>query len=348
MIERIMMGILIGAVAYGCFLVLSPFVSAILWAAILSFVTWPVFTALRKRVRPVVAALILTVICALGIVLPLVLITSAAIADAPDTIETVSALFSQDLRLPPLPDRIAHMPLLGHAIETHWTRWGNDLGALGQTMEPYAGRIARSGLVILMQVANGALHLVMALFIAFFFWLSGDGLGATSAAVIRRIAGPYGDRLLRLISSTVKGTVYGILGTAIVQGLLTGLALALAGFPGAVLLGALAAFLSVLPIGAPIVWAPAAIWLVATHHLVKGILLALFGVVAISGADHIIRPMFIARGAQLPYLLTVLGVLGGVVAFGGLGIFLGPVLLGLGYTLISEFAAHRTAVGARR
>jgi len=341
MTERIMMGILIGAVAYGCVLILSPFVTAILWAAILSFVTWPIYERLRRQFRPVAAAAILTLACAVCVVLPLVLIASAAISDAPMVAETLSGLFTHDLHLPALPPSVAHLPLMGPPIVKHWARWGDELGAISQTIEPYAGRIARSSLIVLMQIANGALHLVMALFIAFFFWLSGNTLATTCTAVIRRIAGTYADRLLRLISSTVKGTVYGILGTAIVQGLLTGVGLAATGLPGAVLFGGLAAFLSVLPVGAPIVWVPAAIWLMVTHHLVKGILLAVYGVVAISGADHIIRPMFIARGAQLPYLLTVLGVLGGVVAFGGLGIFLGPVLLGLGFTLISEFAANR-------
>jgi predicted PurR-regulated permease PerM len=185
---------------------------------------------------------------------------------------------------------------------------------------------------------------VMALFISFFFWLGGDTLGATFASVIRRISGSYADRLLLLIGGTIRGTVYGILGTAIIQGFLTGLGFAVAGLPSAVLFGALAAFVAVLPVGAPLVWVPAALWLMLDHHVFRGIALTIYGLVAISGADHIIRPMFISRGAQLPYLLTVLGVLGGVLAFGGVGIFVGPVLLGLGYTLISEFATNRLTV----
>jgi predicted PurR-regulated permease PerM len=132
--------------------------------------------------------------------------------------------------------------------------------------------------------------------------------------------------------------VYGILGTAIVQGVLTAFGLWLSGVPRPVLLGGIAGFLSVLPIGAPVIWIPAAIWLMGSGHLGWGIFLAIYGVVAVSGADSVIRPWFIARGAQLPFLLTVLGVLGGALAFGLLGIFLGPVLLGIGYTLVNEWA----------
>ncbi|HZC89611.1 MAG TPA: AI-2E family transporter, partial [Mycobacterium sp.] len=108
--------------------------------------------------------------------------------------------------------------------------------------------------------------------------------------------------------------------------------------PRAVLLGCVAGLLSVLPIGAPVIWIPASIWLMSTGHLGWGIFLAIYGAGAISGSDSLIRPWFISRGAQLPFLLTVLGVLGGALAFGLLGIFLGPVLLGIGFTLVKEWA----------
>jgi predicted PurR-regulated permease PerM len=122
-----------------------------------------------------------------------------------------------------------------------------------------------------------------------------------------------------------------------VQGLLTAFGLWLSGVPRPVLLAAVAGFLSVLPIGAPLVWIPSALWLLSRGHTGWGIFLVLYGVCFISGSDSVIRPYFIARGAQLPFLLTLLGVLGGALAFGLLGIFLGPVLLGVGFTLVVEF-----------
>jgi predicted PurR-regulated permease PerM len=129
-----------------------------------------------------------------------------------------------------------------------------------------------------------------------------------------------------------------------VQGILTAFGLWLAGVPRPVLLGAVAGLISVLPIGAPVVWIPAALWLMSSGHIGWGVFLAVYGVVAVSGADSVIRPWFIARGAQLPFVLTVLGVLGGAIAFGLLGIFLGPVLLGIGYTLLNEWAVDANEV----
>ena len=204
--------------------------------------------------------------------------------------------------------------------------------------KPYFGVIAESGLSLLLGVAGGVVQFLMALLIAFFLWVSGDVLAHRLLTLGRRIAGPSADRLVTLVGATVRGTVYGILGTAVVQGILTAFGLWMSGVPRPVLLGAIAGFLSVLPVGAPLVWIPAAIWLLSTGHTAWGIVLAIYGMLAVSGADNVIRPYFIARGAQLPFLLTILGVLGGAIAFGLLGIFVGPVLLGVGFTLIAEYA----------
>ena len=122
------------------------------------------------------------------------------------------------------------------------------------------------------------------------------------------------------------------------QWLLTSFGLWLSGVPRALLLGAIAGLLSVLPVGAPVVWVPAMLWLIGTGHMGWGIFLGCYGVVFITGAYSLIQPYFIALGARLPFLLTILGVLGGALAFGLLGIFLGPVLLGVGFTLVAEFA----------
>jgi predicted PurR-regulated permease PerM len=210
-----------------------------------------------------------------------------------------------------------------------------------EAFRPYFGILLEGGLSVLLGIANGVLMFMLALFVAFFFYLYGEPLAQWLRLLLQRVAGERADRLIDVTGATVRGVVYGILGTAVVQGILTAFGLWLTGVPRPVLLGAVAGFLSVLPIGAPLVWIPAALWLMTSGHLGAGLFLGIYGVVAVSGADSVIRPWFISRGAQLPFLLTVLGVLGGVLAFGLLGIFLGPVLLGIGYTLVTEWT--RTA-----
>ncbi|BCI68659.1 hypothetical protein AA0242T_3170 [Acetobacter aceti NRIC 0242] len=341
--ERLISGLLILGVAYGCVVVTAPFLSAILWAAILTFVTWPILLRLRRYMGPITAAVCMALLSTICIVVPIAGITSKVLTDAPQVLSDLTDTFLPNLRLPPVPPWLSKLPLAGAEATHAWDQAGKDLSHIGQSLRPYAGDIAQSVLSVLMQLANGGLHLAMALFIAFFFWLSGDSLGRTIRQLISRVAGRHADRILRIVGGTVRGTVYGLLGTAIVQGVLTGVGFFIVRVPEPVLFGTLAAFLSVLPIGAPLVWVPAAVWLAVSDHLWRGIFLALYGVILISGADHIIRPIFIARGAQLPYLLTLIGVIGGVLEFGGLGIFLGPVLLAVGYILIVEFAAGRVA-----
>ncbi|GBQ25069.1 transporter [Acetobacter estunensis NRIC 0472] len=341
--ERIITGLLIFGVAYGCVIVIAPFLSAIAWAAILTYVTWPILLWHRRHMGPVAAALCMTLLSSVGILVPLVLVASKGLAEAPRVVTKVTDILLPSLHLPEVPRWLARLPLMGDEITRTWVKVGQDLSHVGQSLRPYAGDIAQSVITLLVQVASGGLQLAMALFIAFFFWLSGDSLGHTIRQLIERVALHHADRMLMIVGGTVRGTVYGILGTALVQGVLTGIGLAVVHVPEPILLAVLATLMSVLPIGAPLVWVPAAIWLVAIHHPWRGIILALYGVIFISGADHIIRPIFISRGAQLPYLLTLIGVIGGVLEFGGLGIFLGPVLLAVGYTLTAEFAAGQIA-----
>lgn len=335
--ERIMMGLMIGGIAYGCLLILYPFFSALLWAGILSYVTWPVYIALRTRIGRISGAIIMMILSALLIVLPLALMAST-LNTSPESIQHTVVRITDVLHLPPLPHFIVQLPTIGPKLNATWSRWSQNISTIGDLLSPYVGSFTHLALSLLLQAARGLLQLVMALFIAFFFWLSGEGLGQTINAIIYRIAGTYAQRLLHVTSTTIRGTVYGVIGTAIVQGILTGFGFAIVKIPNPVFFGSIAAFLSVLPIGAPVIWIPAGIWLLLSHHITSGILLLIYGIVIISGADHFLRPMFISRGARLPYLLSVLGVLGGVVAFGGIGIFLGPVLLGVGYTLAAEFA----------
>jgi predicted PurR-regulated permease PerM len=330
------MGLLIGGIALGCGFVLYPFFSALLWAAILVFATWPVFLWLHRNLRlkrPVAAAL-MVILVALVVVLPLGL---AAPGGAEDVATLRHALEAWLASVPPAPHWLGQVPVVGASLVVTWTNWATDLSAMASFFQPYVGLIAERGLSLLIGIAGGIAQMGVALFAAFFIWLSGDAIAENIHILAHKVAGRYADHLLKATANTVRGAVYGILGTAILQGFLTAFGLWVAGVPRAALLGTVAAFLAVLPIGAPLIWIPAGLWLLSDGHMTAGIFMLVYGVVVVSGSDHIVRPYFIARGAKLPFLLTVLGVLGGVLAFGVLGIFLGPVLLGVGFTLFMEF-----------
>lgn len=336
--ERILMGLLLGGVAIGCVLVLYPFLSALLWAGILVYTTWPVFEWLRLHLhlRRSLAALLMVALTAVVLVLPI------AVA-APGSAEDISLMrhtIMDGLRagLPGSPQWVFDIPLIGTTVGDLWNRWAADISVMLEALRPYFGIVVENGLSLLLGIANGVLMFLLSLFVAFFFYVYGEPIAGRLRLLLHRIAGLQAERLITVTGATVRGVVYGILGTAVVQGILTAFGLWLSGVPRPALLGGIAGVLSVLPIGAPVVWIPAALWLMGSGHLGWGIFLAIYGSGAITGADSLIRPWFISRGAQLPFLLTVLGVLGGALAFGLLGIFLGPVLLGIGYTLVNEWA----------
>jgi predicted PurR-regulated permease PerM len=336
--ERILMGLLLGGVAIGCVFVMYPFVSALLWAGILVYTTWPVFGWIRARLRlnHTLAALLMVFLTAVILVLPIAI----ALPGSTDDVARLRHVILASLRagLPNAPNWVFEIPLVGQAIGDLWNRGAADISVMLDALRPYFGTLLENGLSLLLTIANGVLMFLLALFIGFFFYVYGEPIADRLSLILHRIAGNQADRLLAITGATVRGVVYGILGTAVVQGILTAFGLWLSGVPRPVLLGTVAGLLAVLPVGAPVVWIPAALWLLASGHPGWGIFLAIYGVGAISGADSLIRPWFIARGAQLPFLLTVLGVLGGALAFGLLGIFLGPVLLGIGFTLANEWA----------
>jgi predicted PurR-regulated permease PerM len=336
--EKILMALLLGRIAFGCVLVLWPFFSAILWAGILVFTTWPVHEWLRLRLRVGSggAAAIMVSLTAVVIVLPLALAAPTSSAD----VSRLRVMVEEGLRagLPPTPHWVPGIPLFGPMIGRLWDEWTVDISAMAEALRPYLGMLAETGVSLLLGIANGVVLFLLALFIAFFFYLYGEAIGERLQALAHRIAGGRAEQLIHVIGATVRGAVYSIIGTAILQGALTALGLWLVGVPQPVLLAAVAGFLAVLPIGAPLVWIPAGIWLIGAGATGRGIFLLAYGAIVISGTYHVLQPWLLARGAQLPFLLTVLGVLGGALAFGLLGIFLGPVLLGVGFTLVNEWA----------
>jgi predicted PurR-regulated permease PerM len=336
--ERVLMGLLLGGIAIGCVVVLHPFFSAILWAGILTFTTWPIYQWLKSLLHlgRIGTALLMVLIVAVVVVLPLGLAVPGGANDAEHLRNLLQDAVAAGLPGPPL--WLAAVPVIGATLSALWSTWAADLTAMVAFFQPYYALAAETALSVLLGLANGVLEFLLALLVAFFLFASGERIAGVLTALLHRIAGPRAPRLIEVTGATVRGVVYGILGTAVVQGILTTFGLWAVGIPRPLLLGVLAGGLSVLPVGAPVVWLPAGLWLLANGHTWRALILFGYGLVFVSGADSVIRPYFIARGAQLPFLLTMLGVLGGAIAFGLLGVFLGPVLLGVGFTLVQEWA----------
>jgi hypothetical protein len=172
-------------------------------------------------------------------------------------------------------------------------------------------------------LAQGIFQIALSLLIAFFFYRDGHAAANQIHASLHQIAGERGDRLLELAGSTIRAVVYGVLGTALLQGVVAAIGFAVAGVPGAVSLGFVTFVLSFLPGGPPIVAAPAAFWLYREGSTAWAVFMIAWGVM-VGALDNVVKPLLVSRGGSTPMILVMLGVLGGALAFGVIGMFLGP------------------------
>ena len=188
-------------------------------------------------------------------------------------------------------------------------------------------------------VGQGVTQILLSAFLAFFLLRDAPMLSERLAVAMDRLAGGRGRHLIKVAGGTVRGVIYGILGTAIAQALVAGLGFWIAGLPGAVLLSVLTFFLAVIPFGPPMIWLPAAMWLFAEDKPAMAVFLLFWGGLGISSVDNFLRPFLISQGSKMPFVLIFCGVIGGALSFGLVGVFLGPTLLAVAFRLIAEWSS---------
>ena len=189
-------------------------------------------------------------------------------------------------------------------------------------------------------VGQGVTEVLISVFLAFFLLRDAPELAERLAVAVGRLAGDRGRHLIRVAGDTVRGVIFGILGTAIVQALVSGLGFWIAGVPGVVLLAVLTFFLAVMPFGPPLIWLPVSFWLFAQNKPGMGIFMLLYGLLGISSVDNFLRPYLISQGNKMPFVLIFCGVIGGAMAFGLVGVFIGPTLLAVAFRLIEEWSSN--------
>jgi len=339
-------GIAVVVLAILCLMVLRPFISAALWAVVLCFTTWPLFLTLEEMLggRRTLSALVATLLLAAIIVTPVVIL-GATLAD------NVSALIAASQRLieqgpPSPPDWVASIPLVGGHIADYWNYLDQSTSVRLHELARLVPAAKTVGVWGGSALAEGIFQIGLSLLIAFFFYRDGHTAATQLQAALRRIAGDRGDRLLELAGATIRAVVYGVLGTALLQGVVGAIGFAIAGVPGAVSLGFVTFVLSFLPGGPAIVAAPAAFWLYRQGSLGWAIFMMSWGLM-VGTLDNVVKPMLISRGGSTPMILVWLGVLGGALAFGVIGMFLGPALVALGYSLLEQWSVSAGGSGER-
>jgi len=329
----------IALLALGALAVLRVFLPAILLAGVVCLSTWPVFVRLRRllRGRSSLAALVMVLAMVVLVIGPTAML-AVQLADQAGAAFDALRPYLQRGPLDP-PAWLANLPVVGGTAAEYWQvigAGGDEAAALlGKFLDP-----AKSLLLTLASAIGASLlQMIFAVFVGFFIYRDGEHIEVILRAAMARLAGAMGDDLLESIRGTVTGVMQGLFGAALAQSLVALLGFLLAGVPGAFLLGSATFFVSLVPAGPPLLWGGAALWLFSHDHWGRGIFLVIWGVVVISSIDNLVRPYLISRGSRLSMALVVLGVVGGVTAFGFTGIFIGPPILALGLALVKRWTA---------
>ncbi|NLF39615.1 AI-2E family transporter [bacterium] len=325
----------------GCFAVLKPFVSALIWAAILCYATWPCYRWLHRAVRGrrTIAAALMVLMIAAVMVLPFAIAVTTLAENASRAARMIQQI--QEHGVPEPPAWVGQTPLVGKYVNEYWQGLAESTERTTEVLKDVFMWSKNWIVKHSVGLGQGIFQLSVSVLVAFFFYRSGEKVGSQVQAGVQRLMGETTQRLLLAVGGTIKGVVYGIIGTALAQGILAGVGFWIADVPGAYFWALLTFFFSLVPNGPPLIWIPATIWLFYTGHTGWGIFMALWGLLVISGVDNFLRPYLISRGSPLPFVLVFLGVLGGIMAFGFIGVFIGPTLLAAGYSLVDEVITHR-------
>jgi predicted PurR-regulated permease PerM len=277
----------------------------------------------------------------LVLLLPFLIIGAAVSDDVRDLTSAVQEWV--DSGFPPPPPWLGKVPLVGERAIEYWQNLTTDTATLSREARKLIVPASSFLVWVGKLLVGGLLQLALSILIAFFLFRDGESVAEQLGAMTERVAGERGRRLLTLSGNTVRGVVYGILGTALVQGVMAGIGYMIAGVPGAGMLALLTFFLSVVPIGPPLIWMPAALWLFHEGSPAWGVFMLVWGL-GVSSIDNVVKPWFISHGSAMPFLLIFFGVLGGALTFGFIGVFLGPTLLAVGYRVITEWVAGAATV----
>jgi len=336
-IERIIALSLLFVLLAATVVVLFPFASAILFAIILVVASGEAVDKLEDWLggRRALAAGLATAGFVACLLVPLAILAFLLADDVARFVAVSRQTFEER---PSLPGWVSDLPLIGNAINQMWEAFRAGTYDIVQTVAPYTERIANFFLSGTTAVGGELAQVAVGLLISFFLLRDRDAIVAHLKKVSHRLIGPHSEHLLQEAHGTIIGVLYGVLGTAIVQGLLCAFAFWLAGVPGALLLGVVAAFLSIIPGGVGVVLALASLWLILQNEIGWAIFVILWGVVPIGAVESVIKAAFVSRGSRLPFILILLGLVGGLMAGGFAGLFWGPVVLSVSYRLLAEWS----------
>ncbi|MBN2173280.1 MAG: AI-2E family transporter [Bacteroidales bacterium] len=327
----IKLGILLLVLAW-CFRIISPFINIVFWALIIAVTLYPLFDRLSHQMKgsKKAAAVIITVVSLAVIFVPGILFTDSLV----DGIRTFNKGFDrEDLVIPPPDAQVKDWPLVGDKLYQLWEQAARDPESLGNTYSKQIKTAAGWLLDALMDTGMTLLQFILSIIISGIFLAIADSGGDMIRRLFRRLVNEQGDEYFRMSALTVRNVSKGVIGVAFIQSLLAGLAFLLAGVPYAGLWALLCLILCIIQLGPALVIIPVIVYIFSIMDTWAAVLWAIV-LVLVMLSDNILKPLLMGKGAPVPTLVIFLGSLGGFIASGFMGLFLGAIVLSLGYKLV--------------
>jgi len=333
----IRIGVIAGLIGL-CFMSARPFLVPIIWGAIIAVTVFHGYEMLKIALggRRILAAVLVTLCMLILLVVPSVLLGDSLVSGASKLMKSFQ---SGELLIPPPPDSVARWPVIGEPIARAWTLASQDIGEALRQASPLLKRVG----TWLLDAAEGAgialLQFVLAIFISGAFLANAEAAGRMTRAVARRLAGERGVILAGVAEHTIRSVASGILGVALIQALLAGLGFLVAGVPAAGLLTLICLVFGVIQLGVVIVLIPVVIYLFSTAETATAVGFLIWAIL-IAPLDNVLKPILLGRGVDVPMLVIFVGAIGGFLSSGIIGLFLGAVVLALGYKLFLTWLKH--------
>jgi len=334
----------IGGLIVGSLWILWPFLPAVIWATMIVVASWPVLLRIQGWLwgRRWLAVAVMTCILLLVLVVPLSLAIGTIVSNAHVISGWVGALGT--LQIPLAPDWLQQLPLVGKRAAQIW----GELAASGQEgltkkLTPYAGEAVRWFVGQIGSIGMMALQFLLTVIISAILFTTGETLAEAIRRFGRRLAGAQGENTVILAGQTIRGVALGVVVTAFVQATLGGIGLAVAGVPFAAILTAIMFLLAVARIGPVPVLLAAIAWVYWEGSVGWGTALVVWSILVGPVLQDILAPILMKKGADLPLILILTGVLGGIIAFGLVGIFIGPIVLAVSYRLLHAWMSEELA-----
>ncbi|WP_286831552.1 AI-2E family transporter, partial [Acinetobacter sp. UBA3132] len=299
----------------------------VVWAAIIAYMTWPLYQSIKRSVgsRPNLSAIIMMIMVTLVVGIPLTFAIFLLQHEGRSLYyELQKQVFSGHLNVP---DFIRNLPLVGKEISRTLRDINNDPNSIVQNISIWIQGHLNYGKVVFNEISKNLIKLGFAMLSLFFFYRDGEIILKQVSKALEKVIGPRVHHYLDTISDTTRAVVYGVGLTAIAQALLAGVSYFVAGVPNPMVLTIITFIFALIPFGPPMAYGAVSLWLFSQGQTIEAIGVMAWGVCIVSTADNVIRPLVISGATQIPFLLIMFGVLGGIASFGLIGVFIGPVIL---------------------